>query len=444
MIKNGEIDFLLYGGSRGGGKMTSLNTQVLTSNGFKRNGDLTLDDKVLNPETGLPVNILKIHPTQKVPAYKITFSDGTEEVCCKDHLWEAWRSASSIKVGNKKLGGIASKKVVTTQTIKKWVDLAKERKSEGSKASWPMIPTPKPLEYSNGYKPTIPPYLLGLLLGDGCITNKYSLSVTSMDEDIINYVVNLGATPHSDPSKQSKSVKFIRDYRKKLTIQLTELKLLGTRSETKFIPEEYLHSDVATRRELLQGLLDTDGSVSKEGWCYYYSVSKDLISGVKSLVESLGGVATLSSKIGKYKNQEGEVVTCKRCYNLFIKHKQPETLFKLERKIKRTAPSVSLFRKIVDIKVEDPIDMQCITVDSDNGLYICNKSYLVTHNSELLTMVSLLFNHDKYHRGIFFRRHYSEIMGANSLWQKASNMYPLFNAKANKSDKTYTFPSGAI
>ena len=64
--------------------------------------------------------------------------------------------------------------------------------------------------------------------------------------------------------------------------------------------------------------------------------------------------------------------------------------------------------------------------------------------SELLTMVPLIFNHDKYYRGIFFRRHYKEIMGSNSLWQKAGNMYPLFNAKANKSDKTYTFPSGAM
>lgn len=64
--------------------------------------------------------------------------------------------------------------------------------------------------------------------------------------------------------------------------------------------------------------------------------------------------------------------------------------------------------------------------------------------SELLSMMPLLFAHDKQYRGIFFRRQYDEIMGANGLWQKAQNMYPFFNAKPNKSDKTWTFPSGAI
>lgn len=63
--------------------------------------------------------------------------------------------------------------------------------------------------------------------------------------------------------------------------------------------------------------------------------------------------------------------------------------------------------------------------------------------SELLTMIPPMFADDPYYRGIFFRRKYSEIMGANSLWQKAEGMYPLFNAKANISNKTWQFPSGS-
>lgn len=63
--------------------------------------------------------------------------------------------------------------------------------------------------------------------------------------------------------------------------------------------------------------------------------------------------------------------------------------------------------------------------------------------SELLTMMPLVYVDDPYYRGIFFRRQYDEIMGANGLWQKAEGMYPLFGAKQNISSKTWKFPSGA-
>lgn len=63
--------------------------------------------------------------------------------------------------------------------------------------------------------------------------------------------------------------------------------------------------------------------------------------------------------------------------------------------------------------------------------------------SEVISMVDLLFAGDPKYRGIKFRRSYDEIMGANGLWEKAENQYGFFQAKANKSDKSWTFPSGA-
>lgn len=63
--------------------------------------------------------------------------------------------------------------------------------------------------------------------------------------------------------------------------------------------------------------------------------------------------------------------------------------------------------------------------------------------SELLTMIPLMFAADPYFRGIYFRRQYDEIMGANGLWQKAENMYPHFFGKPQISNKTWAFPKGA-
>jgi hypothetical protein len=63
--------------------------------------------------------------------------------------------------------------------------------------------------------------------------------------------------------------------------------------------------------------------------------------------------------------------------------------------------------------------------------------------SELLSMIPLTFCDDSAFRGIFFRRQYDEIMGANGLWEKAENQYKLFNARPLHSRAMWQFPSGA-
>lgn len=64
--------------------------------------------------------------------------------------------------------------------------------------------------------------------------------------------------------------------------------------------------------------------------------------------------------------------------------------------------------------------------------------------SEMLTMADLIFAGDPYFRSIKFRRSYSELLGAGSLWEKANDQYSLFGAKPNKSEKYFRFPSGAV
>lgn len=64
--------------------------------------------------------------------------------------------------------------------------------------------------------------------------------------------------------------------------------------------------------------------------------------------------------------------------------------------------------------------------------------------SELLTMIDVLFAHDKHFNSIKFRRSYEEIMGGGSIWDKADSQYSLFGAEPNKTAKTWTWPSGAV
>lgn len=63
--------------------------------------------------------------------------------------------------------------------------------------------------------------------------------------------------------------------------------------------------------------------------------------------------------------------------------------------------------------------------------------------SELLAMLPLAHYRDPKFEGIFFRREYSELIGAGGLWGKANNMYPEFGGRPHLTNLKYTFPNGS-
>ena len=166
---------------------------------------------------------------------------------------------------------------------------------------------------------------------------------------------------------------------------------MGTNSETKFIPKQYIYNSYKVRLEVLQGLLDTDGYCSKsDGTIQYYSVSKKLSDNVIELVQSFGGVARQTSKIGRYKLPNGIVKNCKVCYILTINLPQGIVPFKLRRKtnnlkiVKKYSPS----RGIKSIEFSRKTMAQCIMVEADDHLYVMDK-YTVTHNTTQAVVAAL-------------------------------------------------------
>ena len=133
------------------------------------------------------------------------------------------------------------------------------------------IPVCKPIKFER--KDTfISPYLMGCLLGDGCFSGKHYISITSADNLIIDIFKNeLLKNNYKLSPKKCKNNKCIdfdilpinRGDKNKYVDEIKKLNLLGTYSDTKFIPDVYLYNDVESRTALLQGLLDTDGGLHK-------------------------------------------------------------------------------------------------------------------------------------------------------------------------------------
>jgi hypothetical protein len=370
MINHGNC---INGDDCGLGKAQPLDTKILTQDGYILMGDIKIGDEILSPSGGTQT-VVGTFPQGRKLMYKVTFSDGSSTRCCEEHLW-------NVSTDNWIKRGKGFKTLSLKEIMNEDIYL-----SSGQKSYRWRIPITNSIQYKER-KVMISPYLLGCLLGDGGISK--GVGFTTIDDEIINnFVLPEGVMIYKRPSdgityhignidnvlenKNSKSI---------MKSLLRKYKLLGTHSHDKFVPQDYLYNTPEIRLEVLRGLLDTDGYVSKGGHISFSSTSEQLKKDVKHLVLSLGGVCRERTRIGKYK-KNGKVIECKQSWRLSIMLPPEIIPFKLKRKIDR----LNCFRKyvpvrkIVDIQPIGFSEMQCIRVSNEDGLYLCD-DFCVTHNT---------------------------------------------------------------
>lgn len=158
-----------------------------------------------------------------------------------------------------------------------------------------------PVDYHANVDLPIPPYILGLLLGDGCITNGVEL--TSADDELgdefIHYANVMGCRTYvrgKDDNKASsyKLVLSRGSYNPVISI-LEQLGLYGHSAERKFIPHEYLIASRDQRLQLLAGLIDSDGYIDRSN-IDYITKSQELAGDLTQLARSLGFMVTCREK----------------------------------------------------------------------------------------------------------------------------------------------------
>ncbi len=128
----------------------------------------------------------------------------------------------------------------------------------------------KPIKFSKKNN-SIDPYLAGVWLGDG---DTYQSAITTADEEILNAIEKLGYVVKKGSGKYSYRING-------LWTDLLLNGLVGTVKEKKpkKITEQLLRNTVEVRKELLMGLMDTDGSIDQRGQCEFSVVNKELCEG---------------------------------------------------------------------------------------------------------------------------------------------------------------------
>ena len=384
-------NYVFATGPAGTGKAQPLDSLVKTPNGWTQMGDLKLGDTVQTPDNKT-AKIIGIYPQGIKPVYRITLYDGRTVESCEDHLWK-WIHED-----------FSSYKITTLKDMKNKFDTTKRK----NRFFLPLCDRID--EDEKTY--IIPPYLLGFLIGDGSLTAN-GLVFSTADEEILtlltnylpdNYFINKKSGDNYDYTiRKDKLNSHIKNYIKE---EIKRLELNVT-SEKKFIPKEYLFGSINQRLEILQGLIDSDGTVGKKGDISFCSTSTQLIKDVQYLVWSLGGIATISEKNPFYYDDSLKKVFGKKAYIVHIsRFPNKKDLSKLSRKKEKIYDGqYDTLRKIriesIDY-VEDK-DCQCILLDSDDHLYMTN-NFIITHNTLLAVEKGIEFFERKLFNKIIITR----------------------------------------
>jgi len=410
-------DIVIYGGAAGGGKVVANNGIVLAPHGWKLGSELCVGDLLNNPDGSIQ-RIIQIKPEVYLDKWVVEFSDGTSTDVAEDHLWLAWRGRKGRKINNRRVFGEPSAEVVETKALLDWLE----------RGYAPQIPVCKPQSFNRTTKEShkIDPYLLGVLLGDGCITTKQpTISCGESDKEHYRRIFGDIDTEYGTHN----NIRFVGEKRKRLIEKLQLHGLFGTNSKTKFIPEVYKWSSIESRRQLVKGLMDTDGwSAKDKNACYYDTVSKQLADDTAFVLRSLGAIVTITM--------------CNDVYHLYIRIEYPDTLFSLARKKQGEFGRNLVQKRVVSVTVNGKIRGRCITVSNPNGLYITN-DFIVTHNSYALLLEAIRHIDNKDFRFTLFRRTQQQLSKAGGLWDESQKIYSLVNGDAREMGHKWTFPSGA-
>lgn len=365
-----ELKRYFNGDEQGLGKAQPGYARIATPEGWKRFYKIEEGDTVFGLD-GKPQTVTGVFPQGVCETYRVTFNDNSFADCNLEHVWTV-RDQNRRRRGN----GWANK------TLRELIEIGIEYKTNQKRIAYgakPIlkweIPTCQPIEF-NEKQYVIHPYIMGALLGDGCLTqDMICISIPDTQLEIKEKIEkllpsNLKLRVNRHPSCPQYYITQNGTTKKNEFKDVIEKHCINVKSNFKFIPQIYLQGSVEQRKELLKGLMDTDGS-AKQNRVTYHTVSLRLAINIVELVQSLGGMA----KVREYDRKEKGIEYQVNINTDFV----PFTLSeKVEQCWKKKRSLTSRYIKSIEKVGKD--SHICISVSNKDSLYLTD-FYIPTHNT---------------------------------------------------------------
>lgn len=402
----------------------ALDTVVPTPTGRTTMGELAIGDDVFTPE-GTAQKVVGLSPIfHGKPCYRMHFDDGSKIVADADHKWSTSQFIDPRRPYRKSACGETRKTaVVTTAEIAQSLTTAMGT----SNHFIPVAQAHTGLERDY----VIDPYALGVWLGDGSRLHATITShrrdaheladrlracgetvsvrgdIRAAHADTMTIAINRDPTkclyghPRPRGTKRDTAKCQVCDHNNYLRRRygqpmprranqafIGRLRDLGLYAN-KHIPEDYFLGSVEQRQALLQGIMDTDGTASREQGSVAITLHDErLARDVHRLVQSLGMKVNLRERAWKT-NGHGCVAAGEgTCWRMTWAARIP--VFRMARKLalQRTdfgggdgGSNRPLRRYVVACERVESVPVRCITVSSPSHLFCVTDAFIATHNS---------------------------------------------------------------
>jgi phage terminase large subunit GpA-like protein len=393
-------------------KALALDTKIPTPSGWTSIGEISRGDVVFDA-SGAQCSVVAVSQIEENrKCFRVLFEDGSFIVAADDHQWEVI------------VRGCSASKVLTTAEMLAGGIRRNSAWNYRIRCAAPIDTPPAELPVS--------PYLLGCWLGDGSSAGP-RITVDTRDGVmglILEECCGLATVAHDKrfphmatispggrrttwvdgkcrrghaQTAQSEGPGYCRKckvlHSQKTQGRISEVPAMGISvgekltelglRRNKHIPAMYLRASAAQRWELLQGLMDTDGTATKSGHCSFTTILKRLAGDVFELATSLGIKPQLKRKTGTYKG----ALYISWMVGFTAYREQP--VFRLTRKQDRLRsesdkgcrPTESRARSIIGIEQVDSVPVRCIAVDSPTHLFLAGESMVPTHNTTIIENV---------------------------------------------------------
>jgi replicative DNA helicase len=410
-----RTDLIILAARTSVGKALALDTPIPTPDGWTTIGALEVGDRVFD-ESGQPCRVTFATPVQlNRECFEVLFSDGERITADADHQWSVLTRAARRSLRPEPA-------VFTTQQMAEAV-----RTSTGHLNF--SIPLCGALQFEGATLP-IHPYVLGAWLGDGHATSP---TVTVGDAELVDHLQATGCevrrrsgrgTPQfaigpwigrgqRAPGNAKLTYEAAAQIRARLNAGETGVALAGEYGvsrgsislihtlstwrrlptqggmhevltglgliRNKHIPLGYLRAAVEQRTALLQGLMDTDGTINQLGYAEFCSTNSRLADGVFELAAGLGLVPRLKEDRARLNGLD-----CGPRYR--VRFLPMDFLaFRLTRKQARqravSARARARQRFVKAVTQVASVPVRCIQVDSPNHLYLASRACIPTHNT---------------------------------------------------------------
>lgn len=330
------------------GKEISDNQIVATTKGLKKHGDLIVGDYVFGRD-GTPVKVLWVSEKTR-SEYVVSFSDGAKIECHGNHEWTVYNRF------RQKEETIETKHMASST-------IYNGDGKRGSRYKYHVDSNVCVMFDSRNVD--LDPYVLGAWLGDG----DSSCGIIHIGNNDVEIIGN--STYKFKESKGTTTRKF---YSPELNLLLKNNGLI----KNKHIPDMYKYNSVEVRKNVIAGLIDTDGYVyHRNGRITISNTNKRIIDDAAFILRSLGQSVVVCEFKPRVSSSGivGKKIVYQLCFN-------PTMTFptKVKRK-KVTKLSINKKRAIVSIERKEGLGYgNCIQVEG--GIYLVGDTFIPTHNSE--------------------------------------------------------------